>query len=208
MKQILLLFFSFCIVSFTNAQDIQSLTISPSNPTTSDPITVTAVVDNFPWGNCDASSHSFTQNVWRIDGQAYHQLGGLAVICSSTDYFPIGTYAAGTYWYVHTVTSSSGGMDVDSVQFTVTTTTGIDDHSGMHIANVYPQPASDRLFIDILDNGINNSLFELLDASGRLILSEQINSSTIIHVGELSRGLYFYRVGNAAQHQMGKLILD
>jgi len=59
---------------------------------------------------------------------------------------------------------------------------------------VYPNPASNQLFIQ---TGLNlaNSVFNIYNLSGEMVLQQQINSKTdVINISCLISGVYIYKI--------------
>jgi len=59
--------------------------------------------------------------------------------------------------------------------------------------SVYPNPCSDKLFIDALSDDLNYS-FEITDIASKVILSQQNKNSNSIDISDLERGIYFLKV--------------
>ncbi|MGB0864077.1 MAG: DUF4465 domain-containing protein [Saprospiraceae bacterium] len=65
---------------------------------------------------------------------------------------------------------------------------------------VFPNPASDFITIEGLDNTIENGQIWITDAAGRVVYSEQnvnISDRKILDVNHLIRGVYFVKIGNS-----------
>ncbi|MEO8148026.1 MAG: hypothetical protein ABI723_10335 [Bacteroidia bacterium] len=100
-KLTLIIMFS---ISFNNlnAQWINSLTISPSNPKTTDTIYVYADC-SFSSGSCDEHSQFFNVSGNNIYSGATHCIGGFTFICGATDSFSINPLPAGNYNFIFNV---------------------------------------------------------------------------------------------------------
>lgn len=75
------------------------------------------------------------------------------------------------------------------------------------VAKVYPNPATDRLFVELNDQSINKA--SVLDASGRIVLNvDQFNGRLEIGLEKLSPGMYFLKLkgpkGEATQRFIRK----
>ncbi len=94
------------------------------------------------------------------------------------------------------------GNFVVSMQFI----SGINDNEKNSIS-VYPNPASDFI---IIASDFENLEFKLLDISGKLIISKDLDSkSQSIEINKLSKGVYFYQLINSDdQIENGKLIVE
>ena len=60
------------------------------------------------------------------------------------------------------------------------------------IAKFYPNPASDKLMIDLLDNSVKNA--SIIDAAGRVITTVDCVAHTEINTTELLTGIYFLQL--------------
>ena len=71
------------------------------------------------------------------------------------------------------------------------------------LCRIFPNPADSRISIQITDlQSIGQNLI-LRDASGRIVLSEQINSMTQdVVIGQLSAGIYLAQFGNSKPTQL------
>ena len=76
------------------------------------------------------------------------------------------------------------------------------------ILNIYPNPATDKIYIDL--NDINHCSIELFDAQGKTILNKELNQQkNSVNMQEFSKGLYFYSVKiDGKQVKTGKIIKD
>ena len=62
------------------------------------------------------------------------------------------------------------------------------------IAKVYPNPANDKLFIEIKAAGDEKLNFVLLNSLGVKLKEVSLQKNTVIDVSRLSNGLYFYQI--------------
>jgi len=191
---VLVLFSFFPILLFAQGT-ILGMQVQPSNPTAADDIRV--LVDlSFTSTGCpvDNQGHAVQGNT--IGASAMHCLGFATAICNTTDTFQIGQLAAGTYTFNFTLSSGFGPSgcspgivpdDNGQLQFTVSPSVGVIEHSGTDLA-VYPNPS----------NGVfkfTRSLpaaAEVVDATGRVLVS--INQGTTsIDLSKLDAGTYLLR---------------
>ena len=74
-------------------------------------------------------------------------------------------------------------------------------------SRIYPNPVSDKLFINRPNNGAKETMLSIYDTAGRLMLIQQLDSdNTIIDVSSLTKGLYFARITNADESKVIRLI--
>lgn len=81
-------------------------------------------------------------------------------------------------------------------------TTGIDKTEQLPNWNAYPNPVNDWVKVY---GAPNNSLYELHDATGRLLLNGQVNDERI-NIPQLPQGIYLLRVTNGNATQTFKLV--
>ncbi|TXI83765.1 MAG: T9SS type A sorting domain-containing protein, partial [Crocinitomicaceae bacterium] len=73
---------------------------------------------------------------------------------------------------------------------------GIEENAKDIIQNVYPNPSNNLIFVE-LENKNSKHLIELLDLSGRVVLSDEINTGKYtIEKGQLKAGTYIVKVSN------------
>jgi hypothetical protein len=83
---------------------------------------------------------------------------------------------------------------------------GVDIYSAdIYTANVYPNPATNRLNIDLIDTKI--AKITLYDCLSRELLIHEFVRSTSIDIGLLPEAVYYYRVTNSdGQFKTGKFL--
>lgn len=67
--------------------------------------------------------------------------------------------------------------------------------------SIYPNPATDKLYINLSHNcSVNNLQFELINMSGETVYQNKIEQDqTEFQISELERGIYFYRIMDKTQ---------
>lgn len=184
---------------------INSFSVFPANPTTTD--TVFVYVDSwFSSGGCplDYKNHGVSGNV--VYATAHHCLGMLTVICGATDTFKIDPLPAGTYTFDMTLTTGAlpapctPGIVADdngSTTFTVSQAVGITelDLSSLTIEN----PVSGKLnfgkpLVESLD---------LYDITGKHVKTMVIGQ-TEVDLEQLNTGIYFLRSSTSVR----KLVIN
>jgi len=75
---------------------------------------------------------------------------------------------------------------------------------------LYPNPASDHLFISLNHALENNYQFGLFDVAGKQVMQMNLQqgNSGIISLGRLNKGIYFYQIRGEKQINSGKLIIN
>jgi hypothetical protein len=137
--------------------------------------------------------HSWMVNDTTIPGLAYYVTG------------PTGSYKL--------VITGFGGAATGVVDFTVgicATQAGISQIGPDMTVSIYPLPATDHINVTVSSYADNNTTIKLLDMSGRLILSQHINTnsgenSTTLNVVSIQSGSYILSVANGTG-QVNKMI--
>ena len=98
---------------------------------------------------------------------------------------------------IKTLKADFGGGLVE--QFSIATSVGMEEHTLNKSMVIYPNPAKD--FIMLETTGIENGIWELIDAKGQRIktglLTNDVSLQTQqISISELNRGLYFIRISD------------
>lgn len=198
MKKVLLLSL-FCIAIQSQAQFIQQISVVPQNPTVNDQVMV--LVDaGFSSGTCAENTQwgGFTTSN-RYEASTLHCIGMLTYICYDTDTFNLGSLPSGNYRFI--VTVDAGGYPspctpgiapgaIDSIDFTVSTGTGLID-SDQHEISISPNPASETIHI----SGKNlepGGFFIFTDVHGKLVQKIQSMAGEM-NISGLSSGIYFVR---------------
>ncbi|MBL0342746.1 MAG: T9SS type A sorting domain-containing protein [Bacteroidetes bacterium] len=193
----------------SQGQFIQSLTISPSNPTTADTITILAECA-FPSGGCEEHTQGSFVNGSIISGFAIHCLGPLTVICYYTDTFQIAPLAAGNYSFIFQLDAGFGPSPctpgivpgpTDTLNFTVTLSSGQNNELLDKSFSVYPNPVNDLIYLTQSDSKSQHHTIEILSVDGKTVLTKPIsNLSEPISVKELQNGFYFIKLKTLYNH--------
>lgn len=196
----LLVFFTLLLSSICSAQVIDSISISPQQPSTEDTITI-LVYSTFNSGGCEGTtSHSVINN--EIYSSSIHCVGMLTVICHDIDTFKIDPLPEGTYHFYHSLSSGSGPIpcspgiiaeDHDTLNFTVESKLGMKTIKS-HLLSVYPNPVNQRCFIafDSKNNAFQN--ITIYDMQHRKVLSQDIgtNHQMELDLSLLTSGIYLF----------------
>ena len=87
---------------------------------------------------------------------------------------------------------------------------GIETISSENGFNVYPVPTSGLLHIDIYDNSFTVNSIEVLDITGRTVLTQKINSSAhslSINASVLEAGTYFLKLTSATGQKTARFVI-
>ncbi len=112
-----------------------------------------------------------------------------------------------TVVYTVHVTDTYGCQNNDTISVIYKLCTAVDEVTGAALVSVYPNPASNQLFVKLTDAAKKTYDFILTDASGRTILKTQLhNALEQISLPALSTGMYFFRLeNNSVVEGQGKL---
>lgn len=126
-----------------------------------------------------------------LPGQAWIQVQTVPAVDNQLQYSTIDPLSsAGDYYYRLRITGKNNEVTYSPVRFVRTgpETTFI----------VYPNPASDKLSVEAVFNGVAN--LQLLDQSGRVILEKKLVSyKTELMLHSLPEGIYLLRINGATK---------
>jgi hypothetical protein len=190
------LIFLFSITVKAQLPYINSLLISPANPTNEDTVKVTCE-SSFPSGGCPMISSSVIPNGYTIEVYAMHSLGPLTYICNSTNTITVGKLSVGSYvlnYNLGCVPCLPQGVTA-SVPFTVTAYTGISGkESSVKGFDLFPNPAEHNITLQ-LPPRLSASEILVCDIYGKqLIRFENISPQNKIDVSILPAGVYMVAV--------------
>lgn len=152
--------------------------------------------------------------VWRTDNEAMvdypYALGNLGAITQST---ASGANAFAYYYFFYNWTVKSEEVECVSDRFPVNITfSNINEIEGLNDLNVYPNPASEILNVNIDLLQANDVQLELLDLAGRVVSSEQFRANSGSNVKQMdlqvvSAGVYHLRATINGQIATQKVIV-
>jgi len=87
----------------------------------------------------------------------------------------------------------------------ISTVTGINNTKEQNIA-VYPNPATDKLFINLANNKMIT--IQISDLLGHVVLNQKISNSTAINVELLQSGVYVLKTKEGNKIHTQKLIVE
>ncbi len=197
-----LMIFCLLLTGGSMAQGLVSFQVQPSNPTVADTVKLEAELW-FPSGPCwiDHQSIMIDSTDIRVDG--CFNSGMLTVICNYSDVRTLGILAPGTYTALYTACYPfpvPNWYDTATVTFTVSTFTGQFPAESGEVFRIYPNPASDRLFLSFPGSMLPETiLVEILDIAGRCCMVEKKDYPERLFSLQLQlpRGQYFIRLSHA-----------
>jgi hypothetical protein len=116
--------------------------------------------------------------------------GGQANGAGGTASYTVGQIA-------YSAISGSNGSIIQGVQqpYEISIITSVNDLAIELKAQVYPNPATDKLILSIGSQEYKNLRYQLIDLQGKTIASDRVNQNTqSIDMSKLSNGTYFLRV--------------
>ncbi len=90
--------------------------------------------------------------------------------------------------------TAAGTVYIDNVHFSKKAVVGIDANS-KNTLNIYPNPASDILFVDGL-NSNETHIVKIYDLQGKLVESHTLNNSNSININNLNKGIYLVKIAD------------
>ncbi|CAN5824941.1 hypothetical protein BH11BAC7_BH11BAC7_04090 [soil metagenome] len=200
-----LLFFTLLLFSFAaNAQQSDSIVMSPANPSAIDTVKFYIYL-SFPQGGCaDVANSSVSGN--DIYGNSFHCMGNTMSICYDVDTIVVSPLLPGNYTFYYSLDAGFGPpgncsaaflpYDYDTIAFSVTTVLGIESNIRPVEYSLFPNPASDHVNFSNPENKAVN--IEMFNNMGKLILSKNTGSTiSSLDISELTPGIYFYRITDA-----------
>jgi hypothetical protein len=110
-----------------------------------------------------------------------------------------GTVAYSVGQVVYTTYTGSNCSVAQGVQqpYEISTVLGVEDYQISLNAQVYPNPTTNYLTLNIVNSELSTLNFQLFDISGKLIESKKIRNTTeTIHLENLPSATYFLKVVN------------
>ena len=150
-----------------------------------------------------------TQNINTLTSNAnagnqwYNLVTGSIVNATSQIYLP---QQIGDYFVIVTL----NGCKSDSSNIIHYNGTGIDDIESSNIFIVYPNPAFDKLFLDLYQiKDFKNTNILIYNVQGQLLLQQVItNTQTELNIEKFAKGVYVIKINNERNTMIGKFIKE
>lgn len=207
MKHKILLVLLVFTITTSQAQWIQSLTISPQNPTSNDTIRVYADC-MFPSASCNQHTQGFQVNGNVIDAYALHCLGVLTMICSDIDTFLIPPQPAGNYTFVFNLSMGqlpspcTPGVvpdQIDSISFVVSPLTGTGEYISSDEIVISPNPTADYFSVSSTSAGIFPAELKIISVDGKAAGSYYVEKNNFTtDIKHLPSGYYLVQLNSAS----------
>lgn len=199
MRYIILATLMIIIIKGSGGQNIgiDSLIIMPSNPTSTDEISVICY-STFHAYPCSSEEFNISIEDTIIHIENYHFLGGYTAICNSVDTVSIGILSEKNYvlyysvYYDSEIDTSYVLLDIDTIKFTVFSGNFINHKNETKAIKVYPNPAKNTILLKVPSNlQVKNIFLQSID--GRLIKKFCPNNTTL-DISDVLKGQYILTV--------------
>jgi hypothetical protein len=213
MKKIYLLLLLTIIGKFIVAQTITSFVVSPAYPTADDTVTIYIQCD-FSYMGCEGTGFYNGTNGSEVSAGGIHCMGMLTALCTDYDTIVVPPMAAGHYTFVYVLsTGQQPGcipgtipIDIDSVHFTVTSTSGIESISANNSVKFYPNPSTGKITLQQKEFAENK--IQIYSSEGKLVkdfLFTNLNEEVDL---KLAPGIYCFISENGKARTIAKLVMQ
>lgn len=121
-------------------------------------------------------------------------------------------FAAGNTDEFGTSAELGSTLIVDDLSITFKPYSSVEEDIKNEVVKVFPNPASDQLFIKFMELPDQEINFNILDSKGQLVVERKIenhsNKILEINVSDLPSGIYFYHINNKEFTHSGKFVVD
>jgi hypothetical protein len=105
--------------------------------------------------------------------------------------------------YIDTIATVAGCDSIITINLTMNFT-GLNENDLSEI-HVYPNPASDKITLTVRESLLGESIV-IVDQAGRIVLESTVSEvETLLNVGQLTKGLYYIRIGNSGYRKFVKV---
>jgi hypothetical protein len=133
-------------------------------------------------------------------GNQWYNLTGL--LNNATDQM-YAVLSSGTYYDIVTINGCSSNPS-NSI---VVVLSGIDNPISNKLIEVYPNPVSNELVIEIKGN-VNRTGFEILNSTGNIVFKGSLLEKTVVQTRDFSSGLYIIKLENGKTFIFKKFIKE
>jgi hypothetical protein len=201
---ILPLLFLVGVQAFGQLFRIESMFISPSQPTTSD--VVKLVVRSFAANSpCRPDTVTMQTNGNQLLITQTTEIGMMPATCTSTDTFYLGTFPQGSYELILDLRSKtpSQSYDTDTLFFNVTVPTEVKPGlSGRVEFRVFPNPANE--FLEVSGGEIQDLI--LFNNLGQKV-ENPVNTNRM-HLQNLLPGIYHLQINGRKKTEWRKVVVE
>lgn len=195
-----------------NAQSwgiIDSLSLLPSNPTSTDTIKVICKA-RFSTSYCERlySNISVNNNVIQIS--SVHFLGNFLAICPSTDTVVFGSnFNPANFLIVYNLLDTNfDTLDIDTLNFTISSINNYENNRNKNL--LYPNPVSDYAKFQLPPSNIENEYkIVLFNLVGQIIFTSNFKGNVIyFDRGKIINGIYNFQISADDYFAIGKIVFN
>jgi len=192
----------FGLTNQSHAQSINSINISPQNPSEHDSIFI-MVNCTFSSSSCDSSLDYLSVNNDIIYASTTHCMGMLPTTCDATDTFVVSGLPAGSYTFIFNVNqgylpSCTPGIvpgPTDSLNFNILAYNEIYDVPKKNNVLLYPNFSDGLIFLKSPER-FNNADFIVYSIHGKEVFNTKLNGNKVRINLEIKPGIYCYSINN------------
>lgn len=208
-----ILLLTFLITSNIKSQNIDSLKILPTNPTTTDTIKAVCYV-SYPNSPCHiiSSNINIIASTIKVYASHYDNYASFPAFCNSTDTLTIGRFSAGIYELIYTLLSDTAPAfiyDIDTIIFNIQQSTGMQltENLNQEIL-IYPNPTTKEIYIELKPYSSGKHDISIYSLFGQKIKSIRETGNIItIDISDLIEGIYFIEVTNGQDKRWTQKII-
>jgi hypothetical protein len=105
------------------------------------------------------------------------------------------------------VTDTNSCIGKDTIVITIDDCSGIEDKTNLDIAQIYPNPVTDKLYLEFSKLNKEKMTFSLISLEGKIILMQEITElKTTVDFSYLPKGIYLLRFNTATQTEIYKIV--
>jgi hypothetical protein len=105
------------------------------------------------------------------------------------------------------VTDANSCIGKDTIVITIDDCSGIEEKTNLDIAQIYPNPVTDKLYIEFSKLNKEKMTFSLISLEGKIILMQEITElKTTVDFSYLPKGIYLLRFNTATQSEIYKIV--
>lgn len=132
------------------------------------------------------------------DGNQWYNSNGLISNATSQDFSP---NSSSTYYDIVT----TNGCSSDASNSIVVVISGINNPDGSSFIEVYPNPVSNELIIEI-KGSIHKTGFQIFNSSGQIVYKGTLQDKTVVQTSSFPTGLYLVKFENGNTLEFKKII--
>jgi hypothetical protein len=96
----------------------------------------------------------------------------------------------------------------DTVYIGLAACTGIDETDLAHALNIFPNPASDEVHVEMNSSFGDDASITVEDCLGKILMKKKLLASQVIDVSQLSPGIYFFTIEANGERGVKKVMVQ